>query len=327
MINSQELRDEIKNNLPTVVHQLNSYLRGENVNEIKDVLKRVGRGGQLPHWYKNLELGQSMPNLDGKTIGSVIEMTLLGVLEKHTLKSFNIPQLSVNPAKGVDIPLLNLGVKSPSENYCTSEPFFSAYERILGNEFDALILLTDYQSAKKNSPPIRVQIIKSMYLGGSEIADKGLCEIARLNRDLLMDKNEAECKKMLQFLCYVNQKSWRGKALVNLFKVLSQGDNSINSAVTKLEKDFIKKEKQAQFESKEPIHKSELQKILSIADSNIKVTSIVNAANDWVVDNHKDFARLPNDNEWQRFLRSPLNGKIGLSFALQWRYSFGAIFK
>jgi DNA (cytosine-5)-methyltransferase 1 len=36
--------------------------------------------------------------------------------------------------------------------------------------------------------------------------------------------------------------------------------------------------------------------------------------------------RLPNDNEWQRFLTSPLDGLIGMSFALQWRYDFGKLF-
>ena len=76
----------------------------------------------------------------------------------------------------------------------------------------------------------------------------------------------------------------------------------------------------------EPISIDEFNKIKIIKNSNTKVSSIINACSDWVIDNHKDFARLPNDNEWQRFLKSPLNGKIGLSFALQWRYNFGTLF-
>ena len=161
MISSQELRRKVKDSLEDIVTKLNEYLRGENVCEIKAILTRVGRGGKLPYWYNLLETGQSMPNLDGKTIGSVIEMTLIGVLEKHTLADFKLPHLQINPAKGVDIPMLELGVKSPSENYSTSEPFFSAYERLLGNENDILVLLTDYQTAKKNAPPVRIQIIKA----------------------------------------------------------------------------------------------------------------------------------------------------------------------
>ncbi|CAM3709626.1 hypothetical protein [Parendozoicomonas haliclonae] len=327
MISSSELRAVVKEQLPELVEQLNQYLRGENVAEIKDILNRVGRGGKLPHWYDLLASGQSMPNLDGKTIGSVIEMTLLGVLEKHTLAGFDIPPLDVNPAKGVDIPLLDLGVKSPSENYCTSEPFFSAYERILGNESAALILLTDYQTAKKNPPPIRIQIIKAAYLEGSEIADKNLCAIARQNKEQLFHQSEALCKKMLQFLCHLNQQNWRANALLKLLKVLFASPEKINAEVDKLESDFQAKAKKALQQGTEPLPLSELEPILSIKDSNTKVPSIINACSDWVIDNHKDFARLPNDNEWQRFLKSPLNGKIGLSFALQWRYNFGNLFK
>ena len=323
---SQELRLKVKNCLPEIVKKLNEYLRGENVIEIKEVLERVGRGGRLPHWYELLESGQSMPNLDGKTIGSVIEMTLLGVLEKHTLAKFDIPHLEVNPAKGVDIPLLDLGVKSPSENYCTSEPFFSAYERLLGNESDAIVLLTDYQTAKKNPPPVRIQIIKAVYMKGSEISDRNLCAIALKNRQRLFDENQALCKKMVQFLCHLNQQDWRAKALLSLVDILYNGDIAINDKVDKLKVHFNKKVKADATKGIEPISIDEFERIKVIKESNAKVSAIINACSDWVIDNHKDFARLPNDNEWQRFLRSPLDGKIGLSFALQWRYNFGNIF-
>lgn len=35
---------------------------------------------------------------------------------------------------------------------------------------------------------------------------------------------------------------------------------------------------------------------------------------------------IANDDEWNRFLASPLDGKIGMSLALQWRYNFGSLF-
>jgi hypothetical protein len=326
MNDSQYLRDIIRNELHNIVRKLNEYLRGENVVEIEHILERVGRGGKLPHWYALLATGQSMPNLDGKTIGSVIEMTLLGVLEKHTLADQNIPPLEVNPAKGVDIPMLDLGVKSPSENYCTSEPFFSAYERLLGNECDAIILLTDYQTAKSNPPPIRMQIIKAAYMKGSEISDRSLCSVARKNRERLFHENEALCKKMVQFLCHLNQQDWRAKALLTLVNFLYDGDEVINQKIAMIETHFYKKVRADLTKGIEPISNDELHRILAIRESNTKVSAIINAASDWVIDNHKDFARLPNDNEWQRFLRSPLDGKIGLSFALQWRYNFGNLF-
>ncbi|MDO9619583.1 MAG: hypothetical protein Q7J43_18085 [Pseudomonas sp.] len=326
MTDSYVLREHVKNNLPGIVERLNQYLRGEGVEEIKSILQRVGRGGKLPHWYELLATGQSMPNLDGKTIGSVIEMTLLGVLERHTLSSFKIPPLEVNPAKGVDIPLLGLGVKSPSENFCTSEPFFSAYERVLGNESDAVILLTDYQTAKKNPPPVRIQIIKAAYLRGSEIADRNLCMIASKNKQMLYEESESLCKKMLQFLCHINQQDWRAKSLLRLVNSLYQDDAALNELVNAIEQDFQRKLKDDIKKGVEPNSTDELHKIIAIRDSNQKVSTIINACNDWVIENHKDFARLPNDNEWQRFLKSPLDGKIGMSFALQWRYNFGNLF-
>jgi hypothetical protein len=67
-------------------------------------------------------------------------MLLVAVLEKVIFQGLEVPPLRVNPARGVDLPDLDLGIKSPSENYCTSEPFFSAYERLIGSEYDALIL-------------------------------------------------------------------------------------------------------------------------------------------------------------------------------------------
>lgn len=326
MMSSQELRLKVKNSLPEIVEKLNEYLRGINVSEIKYILERVGRGGKLPHWYELLETGQSMPNLDGKTIGSVIEMTLLAVLEKHTLSEFDIPPLEVNPAKGVDIPLLDLGIKSPSENFCTSEPFFSAYERLLGNESDAIVLLTDYQTAKKNPPPVRIQIIKAAYMSGSEIADRSLCAIALKNRERLFNENQALCKKMVQFLCHLNQQDWRAKALLGLVDILYDSDEYINNRIIELGNHFNNKVKADLKKGIEPISVEEFRKIEEIKSSNTKVPAIINACSDWVIDNHKDFARLPNDNEWKRFLRSPLDGKIGLSFALQWRYNFGSLF-
>lgn len=326
MVDYGAAREHIKNNMSKITEILNAYLRGENVIEIEEILCGLGRGGKLPAWYDLLKNGSSMKNLDGKTIGSVIEMTLVGVLEKHILKKFNIPKLEINPAKGVDIPGINLGVKSPSENFCTSEPFFSAYERLLGNENDSIVLLTDYQSAKKNPPPVRIQIIKSEYLYGSEIAEKNLCSIARKNKDELFYLDETLCKKMLQFLCFVNQSDWRAKSLLSLLNNIFDGDEKIDGLINDLEIRFNKKMKQDTKKGVIPLDNSELNKILQIKTSNQKIYSVINACSDWVIDYHKDFARMPNDNEWHRFLRSPLNGKIGMSFALQWRYDFGPIF-
>ena len=153
------LRQTVRNDLDAVVARVNAALRGEGLEKLEPILTRLGRGGQLPHWYQGLTTTQTLPNLDGKTIGTVVEMLLVAVLETSIFVSKGIAPLRINPARGIDLPDLDLGVKSPSENYCTSEPFFSPYERLLGSEFDAVVLLTDYQQAKKN-PPLKLQIIQ-----------------------------------------------------------------------------------------------------------------------------------------------------------------------
>jgi hypothetical protein len=145
MPSKQELREIIRARQDDIAKGINAALRGKRLSAIKPVLERVGRGGILPHWFQNLKQNGTLPNLDGKTIGSVVEMLLVGVLETSIFSGLGVAPLRINPARGVDLPDLDLGVKSPSENYCTSEPFFSAYERLLGSECDILALLTDYQ--------------------------------------------------------------------------------------------------------------------------------------------------------------------------------------
>lgn len=126
------LRALIRSQLDSIVKGINDALRGKRLRQIEPVLARIGRGGKLPHWFQQLEAKKTLPNLDGKTVGSVVEMLLVAVLETQTFIGEKVAPLRVNPARGVDLPDLDLGVKSPSENFCTSEPFFSAYERHAG---------------------------------------------------------------------------------------------------------------------------------------------------------------------------------------------------
>lgn len=321
----EQLRQILRDKLNGTVSELNKILAGQEVDTIKATLERIGRNNQLPHWYSLLESGQSMPNLDGKTIGSVIEMVLVGVLENYTFKGLNIEPLTINPAKGVDIPQLELGVKSPSENYCTSEPFFSAYDRILGSEYDALILLTDYQTAKKNPPPVRIQIKEFQYLYATQIADKNLCEVAQNNRDFLAKSSVPNAKKILRFLAHINKSNWRAKTLLKLVSKL-QEEYQIEQEIHQAEEDFKKKNKAREKISSNLIAAEELEQIVKIREIKPIYQGVIQAADDWVIETYQNFARLPNENEWHRFLKSPLDGKISISFALQWRYSFGGIF-
>ena len=127
------LRETLKNNLASTMSQVNASLNGVQLAELEATLTRLGRGQALPHWYQTLLATGVLPNLDGKTVGSVVEMLFVAVLEKFTLAETGIGQLQINPARGVDLPDLGLGIKSPSTNFCTSEPFFSAYERLPDN--------------------------------------------------------------------------------------------------------------------------------------------------------------------------------------------------
>jgi hypothetical protein len=252
-------------------------------------------------------------------------MLFVGILEKSTFKEDSVGEFGVNPARGVDIPDLDLGIKSPSENYCTSEPFFSAYERLIGNEHDAVILLTDYQTAKKK-PPLKVSIIRSAYLNGSEISDKNLCALARKHRKWLLKENETWAKKVLRFLAYVNQSDWKARQLLAIMQDLNN-EEALSNSISAAKADFNKQNEKRIKDDIEPISEDELVAITSIKDVKPMYLGVITAADDWVAEIHKDFGRLPNDNEWERLKTSPLDGKIGMSFALQWRYNFGLLFR
>jgi hypothetical protein len=124
MPTKEQLCSLFQEKLPETIQLINSVLSGKGVAKLEPVLARIGRGKQLPHWYEGLKKHNSLPNLDGKTIGSVVEMIMVAILETHIFKGLNAPPLKINPARGVDLPDLDLGVKSPSENFCTSEPYF-----------------------------------------------------------------------------------------------------------------------------------------------------------------------------------------------------------
>ncbi len=325
MLTKMELRDLLRERLEGTMTELNHALQGLNLERLESVLLRVGRDQTLPHWYQQLCEEKTLPNLDGKTVGSVIEMLFVAVLETVTFQDIEIPQLRLNPARGVDLPDLDLGIKAPSQNYATSEPFFSAYERLLGSEYDALIMLTDYQKRKLH-PPLKLQVIKWHYFLNTELADFTLTAIARKHRDWLLNQSEIWTQKIFRFLAYVNQSDWRAKHLLGIIGSMQKVDR-IHLLVLEAEKDFRKKNAEPSRNGRDTIPDHEMESLLSITKTLPVTLGIVDAADNWVVENYKDFARLPNENEWGRLLTSPLNGQIGMSFALQWRYNFARIFR
>lgn len=325
MFTKEALRRAVKNNLDQAVAGVNAALRGEGLDAIEPVLARVGRGGQLPHWYQQLKQQHTLPNLDGKTIGSVVEMILVGVLETSTLSERGVaPPLRVNPARGVDLPDLDLSVKSPSENYCTSEPFFSAYERPIGSEYDALVLLTDYQAAKRR-PPLRLQIIRWRYLTKTQMADEGLCRVAKKQRDWLVGENVAWAQKVVRFLAFVNQSDWRAKQLLRAVDAIPD-EAAVRQLLARARTDFKAHNRRRQRSGRDPLPDADLDALDRIETISPLHLGVIDAADNWVVEAQKELGRMPNDNEWQRFRSGPLDGLIGMSFALQWRYNFGRLF-
>lgn len=325
MNTANKVRNDIRTRLDEITIAMNEALSGgKPLKELKQTLKRLGRGGKLPHWYLTLERKGTLPNLDGKSLGSVIEMIFVAILEQFYHDPSIVP-LQINPARGVDIPTLKLGVKSPSQNYNTSEPFFSAYERLLGNEHDAVILLTNYQKLKKHSS-LSIQIISHAYLSGSQIADKKLCAIAKKYRKDLLRDNISELKKIIRFLAYVNQSNWEAKALLRLLSG-DIDDDSIDKQLKGIESKFTKDNSKKEKEGKPLLSDDCLSRLIAIKKSSPRWLAVVNAADNWTIETQKDFGRYPNDSEWERFLRSDLDGLIGMYFALQWRYNFGPIFK
>ena len=328
MKDKNKLREQVRTNLDALIRAVNESLRGKGLGKLEPVLKRIGRGGVLPHWFAILKKDGILPNLDGKTIGSVVEMLLVAVTETTLLAKEKV-SLRINPARGVDLPDLDLGVKSPSENYCTSEPFFSAYERLLGSEHDVLVLLTDYQQ-KKKTPPLKLQITDWAYLQGSELADKNLCLLALKHRDRLIQQNEPWAKKFFKFLSYINQSDWLAKRLLKAFSLLDDSQESsdrVNAFIKATEADFLKQNLARTKRTKPLIPDEDLEVIRSLSKASPLELAIIDAADNWVVSTFHEAGRFPNTNEWEQLKKSPLNGKIGVSPALQWRYNFGPLFK
>lgn len=327
MLTKDELKALTINHLDELMTLLNDALSGVGLEDLESTLTRLGRGGRLPHWYIGLKDEGKLPNYDGKTVGSILEMLFVAVLEQKIIVNLKhkINPLKINPARGVDLPDIDLGIKSPSKNYCTSEPFFSAYERLYGNEHDALILLTDYQEAKKKSL-LTLHVTDWKYLKKTEIADYNLCKLALMNRGWLLEEDESIVKRLFRFLAYANQSDWRANQLLKLIEEL----NSPEKIAINLEasiKDFDRQNKKREKTGLVPLPDSEKTALIKISGVSPIWLGVLNAAENWVVEVLKDAARAANENEWTRLRDGPLDGKIGMSFALQWRYNFGQVFR
>jgi hypothetical protein len=170
-----------------------------------------------------------------------------------------------------------------------------------------------------------LQIIGWRYLTGTQVADENLCRIARLNREWLLADSEARAKKVCRFLAYVNQSDWLGKQLLKLVETL-QDENAVCEAIALAKFDFERKNRKFSRQGKPLISDDDLVSLTNILSVKPLRIGVIEAADNWVVQTQKEAGRAPNDNEWQRLLCGRLDGLIGMSFALQWRYNFGRLF-
>lgn len=319
-MNKQEARSIVESRVPDLVKTVNDILAGRNLDAIRPILRRIDSSGTEPYWFADLREKHRLP-LDGKTVGSVIEKLTVCAME-HFILGDGI-RLSVNPAKGIDVPELDLSIKSPSTNFCTSEPFRSPYERLLGNKSDALVLLTNYQSAKKDEKHFTLRIIDARYLHRSEIADQKLCAVAR-NVRAAFSTDSSSLEKLLRFIAHFTQGEWETSAFLELL----EGDFS-DDAIAKTVENLLAKGKRRNRSQRDPdrlIPERSFDRLAAVKNTAPLKTGLVRAIDEWVESTLSDRARHPSDEELEKLKTSPLDGKIGMSFALQWRYNFSSAF-
>jgi hypothetical protein len=213
---------------------------------------------------------------------------------------------------------------SAADGRWPSEPFFSAYERLLGASHDVVVLLTDYQE-KKKAPPLKLQILEWRYLEKTEIADENLCKLARAVRDPVRERNEVWAQKMFRFLAHANQSDWRARQLLGLLGSFADQEQVL-AAVHRARISFEKQNKAAESKDHPLLSDTEIEAVENIRLTQPIELGVIDALDNWVIENFQDVARMPSASQFTALAEGPLNGKIGMSFALQWRYNFGRLF-
>ena len=130
---------------------------------------------------------------------------------------------------------------------------------------------------------------------------------------------------MIRFLAYVNQSDWRAKRILSLIDNLDD-EARIRSLVQKAETEFERTNRDRLRRDKIPIPDSDIAALRGVLEITPLYLGVIDAAESWVVDVRKETARAPSGTEWSSFLTGPLDGQIGMSLALQWRYNFGPLF-
>jgi hypothetical protein len=260
-------------------------------------------------WSKFLKQLQSLEEdefeiSDGKSIGTFIEklLTVLFSIKKGCV-------FTGSAAKGVDLPELNLGIKATSDRQPqSSEAFKNAYERIFGIE-NALLVFIYNGTAYLSEGEANLRCVQHYLLSETNVADKGLCTSAREVRDLYREKIiSTDLLKSVLRLLVISDKS--KKAFLDMCRLIREATSILNGRTKEVEFRYLNPKTP---DAKAYLSSAEVQQGL-IAAVNAYQTefSAFPFANDGLI----------TDKQLQVFDKHPLDGKISISFALQWRFQF-----
>lgn len=243
---------------------------------------------------------------DGKSIGTFIEklLTVLFSIRKGCI-------FTGSAAKGIDLPELNLGIKATSDRQPqSSEPFRNAYERIFGIE-NALLVFIYNGTAYATGAETNLRCIQHYLLSETNVADKGLCSSAREARDLFNKKiiSEDILRRILRLLVLSDKSN---REFLNMCRLIREMAAILQGKIKGVEFRFLT------VKNNDP----DLLTYINSAKTHEMLSGAIDAY-------EKQFASFPFASEglattqqMKRFQEHPLDGKISLSFALQWRLQF-----
>jgi hypothetical protein len=221
----------------------------------------------------------------GRLAQDHFRITYIEKLLKAEIAKFLNISITGSSASGVDIPELQLNTKATSDRQPQSSEPFNSPYERVLGSKYNIIVCI-YNGYEV----IRIQeeplkLISTGYLRKTEVADHGLCQAAQILKRLVVIEGNLDV-----------QLGRRGLR-----------------AIVYAKRDYKSPRGRAFKELKSALSSGIDQDIHEALKKNEEAISAeVEAA-------------LPTEPEWSEFLKSPLEGKIGISFALQWRYNFSSL--
>jgi hypothetical protein len=178
---------------------------------------------------------------------------------------------------------------------------------------------------KAITPPLKLKIIKQRYVRGTQIADRNLCAVARMQREFIFKESPPTTNRFFQFLAYVNQSDWLAKRLVRCLRSLHD-ETALEASIKLGIAEFNKEAKVREKKGKTPLAQEDIECLEGLLKINPLRGGVLRACDDWITENLGNAGRLPSDLEFKALMNGPLDGEITMSFALQWRYNFSRVF-